>query len=292
MINKLITLFASSIFLVSCSTKPTTQSYCKQYAHIHNHTCQSQQMNETDYFLIILVDARHLDYSNSQRFLQTFTKHPANGSKEANVGHAWIYLKGKDSVIEGGHTGEYGVIRPRYVDGIMQLVSESDRNPIRYLWESLDDGVFQKGAGGHTPSYAAKFNITQEQYHAILSYIHPNRYLYRNYSLTGRQCTSFVSQVAALADIDIDTDVTMQILPNAKISCCSLPLWEDARYASITFASPDILEKNLIEKVKKGEAECAISWYQQHTNLDKTKTSLLHTLEQFPYRYQRHRSTF
>ncbi len=288
---KLVTLLISLSMISSCSFKPSRHSYLEQYSHISKHICQAQEMNESDYFLIILVDARHLDYSNSQRFLQTFTKHPSNGSKEAQVGHAWIYLKGKECTIEGGHTGEYGIIRPRYVDGIMHYIEQGDSNPIRYLSQPLNDGIFQKGSGGHTPSYAAKFDITKEQFHSIFTYIHPKRYPYEKYSLTRRQCTSFVAQVAALADIYLDTEVTMNILSTGKISGCCIPLWKDPKYAEITFASPDILEKSLIEKVQVDEAESAMFWYRKNVPQTRKRDSIVNTIQQFPYRYQRHRST-
>lgn len=289
--HRLITFAVYLLLVCSCSSTPSRQSYLNQYAHIDKHLCQSQEMSESDYFLVILVDARHLDYSNSQRFLQTFTKHPANGSKEGSVGHAWILLKGKDCIVEGGHTGEYGIIRPRYVDGINQYIVQGDPNPVRYLWEPLNDGVFQKGAGGHTPSYAAKFDITEEQFHSILTFIHPKRYPYENYSLTGRQCTSLVAQVAALADIHLDTEVRMKILQQGKIAGCTIPFWRDPQYAELTFSTPDILEKSLMEKVQHGEAECALSWYFRNIPSPKKREALINTLQQFPYRYHRHRST-
>lgn len=247
---------------------------------------------ESDYFLIILVDARHIDTSNSQTFLQTMTKHPANGSKEGDVGHAWIYLKGRDFAIEGGHTGEYGVIRPRYADGMMQYLSQGDHNPVRYLWESLDDGIFQRGCGGHSPTYAAKFDLTQEQYESILTFIHPERYPYKKYSLTGRQCTSFVAQVAALAGIHLPTEVTMKIYPTAKISRERVRLWNDPQYASITFSSPDALEQSLIAAVRRGEAQPALAWYKKHVGEAKKEASIVDTLRKFPARYLRHLSTF
>lgn len=244
------------------------------------------------FFLIVLVDARHFNYSDSQRFLQTFTKHPANGSKQGEVGHAWIYLQGRDSFIEGGHTGEYGTDRPRYVDGIMRYLALGDSNPVKYLWESLNDGVFQKGSGGHSPTYAAKFKINCTQYLAMRAFIDPESYPYRHYSLTEQQCTTFVGQVAALAGICLETDVTMKIMPTAKIAGAQVRLWSDPRYSAITFASPDVLEKSLRNAVMRGEAECALAWYKKRARLCKKRVSLSEAFCQFPYRYWRHLSTF
>jgi hypothetical protein len=289
---RIINLIICLLLFNSCALKPRSQSYGRQYAHLNIPIRQSIQMTESEYFLVILVDGKHLDYTHSQSFLQTFTKHPSNGSKEGQVGHAWIYLKGKDSVLEGGHSGEYGVIRPRYVDGMMHYLVCGDPDPVRYLWEPLNDGHFQKGSGGHTPSYAAKFDLSKKEYEAILTFIHPQRYPYKNYSLTGRQCTSYISQIAALADIHLEIDVTMKILPTAKVSGEYVRMWQDPKYASITFSSPDILERSLIKKVNQGEAEYALQWYLKSIKHSEAKPSIFDTLKHFPYRYHRHRSTF
>ena len=38
-------------------------------------------------------------------------------------------------------------------------------------------------------------------------------------------------------------------------------LWEDARYSTMTFATPDVVEKSLIQAVEEGKAEYAMDWY-------------------------------
>lgn len=61
-----------------------------------------------DPYIVFLVNARQLDYSSFRSVLRTIAKHPSDWSKNGDVGHAWIYLKG-DEVIEGGHSGELGL---------------------------------------------------------------------------------------------------------------------------------------------------------------------------------------
>src|SRR5262245_4920764 len=72
-------------------------------------------MKETVSFLVICVDACRLDYTSCKELVRTIAKHPANGSKNGDVGHAWIYLRGwldgEWIEIEGGHSGELGLIK-------------------------------------------------------------------------------------------------------------------------------------------------------------------------------------
>jgi hypothetical protein len=41
-------------------------------------------------------------------------------------------------------------------------------------------------------------------------------------------------------------------------------LWEDPRYSMITFPTPDVIEKSLMQAVENGEAEYALDWYLAH----------------------------
>lgn len=244
------------------------------------------------YFLILLVDAPHLDYSHSQSFFQTLTKHPLTASKRGRVGHAWIYLKGGGAAIEGGHSGEEGVIRPKYGEGMLALARAGDPNPARYLFEPLDDGYFQEGSGGHIPTFAAKIPLNREQYRDIATFIHPKRYPYHRYSLTGRQCVTFVQQVASIAGVTLDCDVTMEILPTAKVGGVHYRLFSDSRYSEITFASPDKLESSLMELVAAGEAEPALHWYRKKCGVKNRGEPFIVTLCSFFSRYKRHLGTF
>lgn len=294
--NKLWIQLALVFFLASCSWKPNSISYQEQYAHLNTSQPTPTFLSESDYALFILVDARHLDYSNSQTFLQTMTKHPSNGCKECSVGHAWILLRGLDKngkriEIEGGHSGEWGVVQPKYFEGMMRYALEGDPNPVRYLWEEMQDGVFQQGNGGHIPTFAAKINLTQEEYEAIYSYIQPNAYPYRRYSLTKRQCASFVVQAAALAGINLESEVTIPIAKYALIGGECIKLWSNPEYSQITIATPDLLEKSLIEQVKREGMEYALPWYLRNKSCQAPPFSW-DTITRFPERYFRHRSTF
>jgi hypothetical protein len=237
-------------------------------------------MKESDYFIVFLVDARHLDYTEGGSLLKTIVKHPSDGSKNGDVGHAWIYLQGiidrQRVFIEGGHSGELGFRQAKYFDGIMNYIeygyanpSEEQKrfpryepNPIKYLWTTQYDGFFQRGSGGHTPTCAVKVGLTVEQFEKILAFIDPDNYVYGEYALTRNQCTTFVAKIAELIDFPIEYEVSILIPPRLKIGGEIFTLWTDPKYASFTFSSPDIAEHSLILSLNSGSGEDALFWYK------------------------------
>ncbi len=263
------------IQLVGCC--PGSASYRAFYAHLHQPRPCVCPMEEEEYFLVILVNARHLDYTDTCSFFHTVAKHPSDGSTTGDLGHAWIYLQGKiggqTHVLEGGHSGERGRLQARYFDGIMNYNDwgyanptiaqmqnpRYEPNPVKYLWSTLNDGFFQKGAGGHRPTYAAKVSLTKQQYHLIVNFI--RSYPYQFYSLTQQQCSTFVSQVASLADFYVESMTPMTIQPRVYYGGVWVRLWDDPSYACIALATPDLIEKGLMKAVKDGRAEYALDWY-------------------------------
>ncbi|WP_068470373.1 hypothetical protein [Candidatus Protochlamydia phocaeensis] len=266
------------LFLSSC------QPWSREYRDFYSYAKKSYDsspipMQESDFFLVILVNARHLDYTDTRSFFKTVAKHPTDGSKSGDVGHAWIYLQGKVNgkvwVLEGGHSGERGRLQARYFDGIMNYndwgyANPSDEqkqypryepNPVKYLWATLEDGYFEKGAGGHRPTYAAKVDLTEQQFYRILQFIHPRYYPYRQYALTNLQCSSYAAQVAVLADLYVESEVSMAVQPRIWFGRRWVRFWTDPCYSVITFSSPDVLEKSLMEAVQEGRAEYALDWY-------------------------------
>ncbi len=280
----LIRTFGLVFLLILSSCMCRSPEYCKFYAHLQQRHVYRQPMQEDDCFLVILVDAPHLDYTRASAFFQTIAKHPRNGSKEGDVGHAWIYLQSNKSgqlfVLEGGHSGEREEPPVRYFDGIMNyndwgyanpieeqmLCPRYEPNPIKYLWSVREDGFFQKGSGGHHPTFAAKISLTPQQFQQILQFIRPSHYPYRYYSLLSSQCCTFVAQVAALAGLSLDIQTTMKVAPSIYYGKTWIRLWENPCYSQITFATPDVLEKSLMQAVKNGEAEYALDWYLKCKN--------------------------
>lgn len=272
----LLTFVFLLVFTQSCF-RPDSPAYLEMYSHLSVPVPSPRDICESDYFLVLLVDARHLDYTDNYSFLNTVAKHPSDGSKNRDVGHAWIYLRGMHEgmpvCLEGGQSGERGVIQAKYFDGIMNYIDfgyanptpqqyccpRYEPNPVKYLWECHRDGYFQWGPGNHKPTFAAKVDLTPEQFARIEDFI--AHYRYFEYAITGNQCSSFVAQVASLAGLDLECEVTMTIEPKIYYGGCEICLWSDPCYERLTISSPDILERSLMKAVREGTAENAMGWY-------------------------------
>lgn len=273
-------LLALFIFLLSCTHDPNRGLKYK---------LEKQAPPQSDYFLMIMVDARQLNYTSNQAFFRSMVKHPSDGSKNSDVGHAWIYLKGISEgqvvILEGGHSGERGDTIPRYFEGVMNYIdygvanpTQEERlrpryepNPIKYLFESLDDGFFQQGAGGHQPTFAISLELSEEQFLQIYEFI--KGYDFRKYSLTSRQCCTFVKEVTDFADLNLDSNFSMEIGREVIVGLEKFILWEDPNYQMLHFFSPEKLEEAMIKAVLEGKAKCVkiapkkTSWQEKQESL-------------------------
>lgn len=273
-------LILLNLFLGACTNYPKTESYQELYQHLKKTNHFQNEMVRSDFFIIFLVDARHLDYTDNYSFFNTLTKHPDDCSKNGDVGHAWIYLEGwcqgERICLEGGHSGERGILQAKYFDGIMNYNEcgyanpknknrvRYEPNPIKYLWTAQKDGFFEVGGGIHSPTYAAKIDLTEQQFSRILDFIY-NRYPFEKYALTGYQCSSFVEQLAKIAGLRLNSEICVRLLPQIHFRGRTIRFWEDSSYSEISFSSPDILEKSLMEAVRRREAEYALTWYLSHS---------------------------
>lgn len=264
----LFTVLALSLF--SCY-KPNSLAYNALYSHLENLPEASQTEYNSNYFLLIYVNARHLDYTDNYSFLNTVAKHPSDGNKNRDVGHAWIYLQGMIDgeivYLYGGHSGETGLYQARYFDGIMNYIDfgyanptrrqlntiRYEANPVKYLWEIQKDGFFEWGAGIHRPTYGGKVDLTEEQFKNILGFA--QQYDYAYYSLIGNQCSSFVAQVASLAGLDLECEITIAINKELYLKGEHIRFWKDPCYSQLTISSPDIIERSLIQAVREGKAQ-------------------------------------
>jgi hypothetical protein len=216
-------------------------------------------MVERGPFIIFLVNARHLDYGRTDTLLQTMAKHPSDGSKNSDVGHAWIYMKWEGGEFEGGFSAETGVIQPTYLHGVSLLAERGDANPACYLFCRQKDGHLQQGSGGHRPTYAAKVDITEAQAKAILACI--DTYPYEDYALSGKSCATFVQDIAKCIGIDLCVEQTLFIDQEISFRGERIRMWEDDCWSMLRVATPDRLERSLIELVAEGRAEEALRWF-------------------------------
>jgi hypothetical protein len=245
------------LFFAGCSYVPSSPTYREFYVH-SSYSPTTPSFTESDYYIVFLVEARHLDYTEPASFLRTLAKHPSDGSMNGDVGHAWIYLKG-DKIIEGGQSGETGEYQPRYWEGVLENVALGAENPAAYLFCDQCDGFFQKGNGGHYPTFAAKFNISREGYLKIEEFI--RSYPFQFYSLTKRQCASFLREIGEIFGIVLEDEVELAIPQSMIVQGREVVLWRNRKYQTLRFSSPDKLEMSLIKLVREGRGEAALAWY-------------------------------
>lgn len=267
---KYVLFFILILNLCGCY-QPNSPEYKALYSHLQNQPAWVETQCVSDYFLIFYVNARHLDYTDNYSFLNTVAKHPSDGTRNRDVGHVWIYLQGIQEgrcvSLCGGHSGERGICQAKYFDGIMNYIDfgyanpskeqfvqrRYEPNPIKYLWESQSDGYFEHGSGMHRPTFAAKINLTSVQFDKIFEFVHS--YNYSNYSLTGNQCASFAAQIASLAELELECEITLPIRKEIYLAGERIRFWEDPKYSRLTISTPDMIERSLMRAVREGKAE-------------------------------------
>ena len=217
--------------------------------------------NRSDCFLVILVDAKGIDYSTAQTFLQTMHKHPRGNKQDRSAGHAWLILSGPLTWTECGHTGEFGLDQPDYGDSILAALARKDPNPVACLWRDLQDGCKEYGSGGHQPTAAVRFDLTASQHEAIRDFV--NSYDYRSFSVRDRVCTHFVSRAAALAGVELGHLVTLNIPRQTSFQGKTVTWWTDSKFSRISFGSPDVLEKSLQLAIKHGLGQDVLKQYRR-----------------------------
>jgi hypothetical protein len=142
---------------------------------------------------------------------------------------------------------------------VASRIETGDPNPIRYLWRSLNDGFFQEGPGHHLPTYAIKVDLTEQQFYELLHFIED--YPYQDYSLTKHQCCTFVTEVARLADLNLECEICMKIGSTVRVGRDILTLWSDPAFSEIKFPCPEVLELSMEAAVANGKADEALNWY-------------------------------
>jgi len=275
-------VFAILFLFHSCAQVPATESWRQQYSHLQKSFPDNDTITETDYYIIFLVTARHLEYWDTKELAKSLIRY--SGGK-GDIGHSWVYLKGiKDGrtfILEGGQSWRLGKTQPGFFEGVKNYIQYGyanptkpqkrnpryEPNPIKYLWDELYGGFFQKGSGGFRPTFAAKFDLTKEKFDEILDYIDPKRYPFERFSLVGNQCSSFTARLASMAGLSLEHEVTVKSEPQIRVGKQQYRLWTDPRYSKITFSTPDVLERSLMEAVERGEAEYALGWYLNRESL-------------------------
>ena len=269
MVRLLLVLVCLLLFATACSPR-MSDSYVARYQYLGGVQATKQKgphfAGNSEYYLVVLVDARHLDYTSPSKYFSTISQ-GLFFREDSNTGHTWIVLAGKqdgkDWVFEGGHTGEFGLYAPRYFDEVVRLAwDEEDPNPASYLFSSLPDGCLQYGSGGHDPTFAAAFPLTEEGYQRVRRLLSDGGYDFSRWGILGPNCIRFSLACLASVGIELSCQETF-VLPHSFIyKGEKVHLWSDPAFSRLCVETPELLEKRLWELVEDGKGSAALKWYR------------------------------
>lgn len=254
---------------ISCLPQASDE-YSKRYAYLtemrHDVKDLPAFAGQLDRYLVILVDARHLDYSSFEKFFLTMNS-GAVFSREPTIGHAWVIIgerRGEKTwLFEGGHTGEFGGHVPRYFDEVLhRAYTAEDPNPAKYFFFPLPDGQLQIGSGGHIPTFAVAIPISKEQLLRIQRLFEPDGYDFSQWSIQGPQCVRFVRTCLAVAGVDVSCIEKIPLPQSVQYRGEKRTLWRESTYSILSVETPDLLEKRLWELARAGRALVATQWYK------------------------------
>jgi hypothetical protein len=214
---------------------------------------------DAGYALYLLTDAVGIEFFTPERFLATLHKHPRGGKNDHTIGHCWLILDGPRELIECGHTGEFGIVKPTYYQGVMRRAREGHDDPIGYLWETMPDGEFHRGPGTHRPTFVLGLPLTAERHRAIYDFL--NNYDYKPFSLVSHACTDFVARAAELAGVRVMHQVRLNVPRETRYAGRTIHLRSSQKYATITVGSPDLMEAHLRRLARRGIGWDARAWY-------------------------------
>jgi len=203
------------------------------------------------YYLYILNEATHWDYSDTTSLLLSIRLRPLT--------HSWIILESPQDRLEFGHTGNFGLEKLRYQEGVQQWDRDNHPNPIAYLWQTMSDGQFQIGKPNRTPTFAWRMPITKRRYQAIYEYVMQREY--DQFSLRDNNCVDMVTDAAALAGINLIHRIRLTLPPETYILGRKLRAWTDPQYRILEYSTPDVLEADLRQLAQFGIGSDVTEWY-------------------------------
>lgn len=261
-------LLAAVCVCSSCSQR-MSDAYVSRYQYLGGVQAANQAgpqfSGRSDYYLVVLVDARHLDYTSPSNYFSTLSQ-GLFLPQDPNTGHAWIILAGKEEgkpwVFEGGHTGEFGLYAPRYFDEVVRRAWEDhDPNPAGYLFHPLPDGCLQYGSGGHSPTFAAAFPLNEQGYQRVRRLLTNDGYDFSRWGLRGPNCLRFSLSCLAAVGLELNCQEKIVLPQFFTYKGERVALWEDPAYSVMYVDTPELLEKRLWDLVETGQAIVATKWY-------------------------------
>jgi len=208
-------------------------------------------VGDEGYYLYILNEATNWDYSDTTSLLLSIRLRPLT--------HSWLILESPQDRLEFGHTGNFGLEKLRYQEGVLQWDRDNHPNPIAYLWQTMSDGQFQIGKPNRTPTFVWRMPITKRRHQAIYEYVMQRKY--DQFSLRDNNCVDMVTDTAAIAGINLIHRIRLTLPAETKILGRTLRAWTDPQYRILDYSTPDVLEADLRQLAQFGIGSDVTEWY-------------------------------
>jgi hypothetical protein len=208
-------------------------------------------VGDEGYYLYILNEEANWDYNQTKSLLLSIWHRP--------WGHSWLILESPENRLECGHTGDLGIAKPRYHEGVFQRIRDGDPNPIAYLWQTMSDGQFQIGKPNRPPTFVWRMPITRRRYQLIYEYVMHRKY--DQFGIRSHDCTDMVTETAALAGINLIHRIRLTLPPEKKFWGRTLRVWTDPQYRILEYSTPDVLEVDLRHLAQLGIGMDVTEWY-------------------------------
>lgn len=208
-------------------------------------------VGDEGYYLYILNEHANWNYSSAASLVFTIWMRPR--------AHSWLILESPKERLEFGHTGDLGITKPRYHEGVFQKIKEGDPNPIGYLWQTMTDGQFQIGSPDRPPKFVWRMPITRRRYQVIIEHLMQREY--DQFDLRNNNCTNLVAEAAALAGINLIHRIHLTLPPQTKVLGRIRRIWTDPHYRVLEYSTPEVLDADLRQLARLGIGSDVTEWY-------------------------------
>jgi hypothetical protein len=208
-------------------------------------------VGDEGYYLYILNESANWDHSTPRSILFSIWQRP--------WAHSWLILESPQDRLECGHTGDFGLTRPRYHEGVFQRIRDGHTDPIAYLWEMMSDGQFQIGKPNRPPTFVLRMPITKQRYQLIYEYVMKRKY--DQFGVRSNNCTDMVVEAAALAGINLVHRIRLTLPPESDIWGRKRRVWTDPRYRILDYSTPEVLDADLRHLARLGIGSDVTKWY-------------------------------
>jgi hypothetical protein len=208
-------------------------------------------VGDEGYYLYILNEAADWDYRDASSLVFSIWLRP--------WAHSWLILESPRERLEFGHTGDLGITKLRFHEGVYQKIREGDPNPVAYLWQTMADGSLQIGKPNRPPTFVWRMPITRRRYQLIHEHIMQRKY--DQFGIRSNNCTDLVIETAALAGINLIHRIRLTLPPETKVLGKTLRVWTDPKYRILEYGTPEVLDADLRQLARLGIGSDVTEWY-------------------------------